>query len=242
MALDTVQALVSRFSDHLQEYKSTSYNETQVRHDFIDPFFEALGWDMQNRQGFSQTFRQVIHEDSLNVEGSTKAPDYCFQLGGRRVFFVEAKKPAVDLKESIHPAYQLRRYAWSARLPVSILTDFEEFAVYDCRIKPTPADKPAAARVLYLPFNEYPTRWDELTGLFSPEAIQKGALEKYVGGAKLKRGTAQVDDAFLEEIEGWRELLAKTIALRNPDLSTRDLNFAVQRTTQNSISLYSGRA
>ena len=80
-------------------------NESQVRRDFIDPFFEALGWDMQNKQGFSQTYRHVIHEDSLAVEGSTKAPDYCFQLGGKRMFFVEAKKPAVDLKESVHPAY-----------------------------------------------------------------------------------------------------------------------------------------
>jgi len=217
MSRDTITALVSRFAEHLEEYRSPSYSEALLRQDFLNPFFEALGWDMQNKQGFSQTFRQVIHEDSLNVEGSTKAPDYCFQLGGRRVFFVEAKKPAADLKESIHPAYQLRRYAWSARLPVSILTDFEEFAVYDCRVKPTPADKPAAARVLYLPFNEYPARWDELTGLFSPEAIQKGAIEKYVGSAKLKRGTAQVDDAFLEEIEGWRELLPAPIAQRLKD-------------------------
>jgi predicted type IV restriction endonuclease len=237
MGIDTIKGLVNRFSDHLEEYKSPSYNETQVRRDFIDPFFEALGWDINNKQGFSQTFRQVIHEDSLNVEGSTKAPDYCFQLGGRRVFFVEAKKPAVDLKEDVHPAYQLRRYAWSARLPVSILTDFEEFAVYDCRVKPGPADKASAARVLYLPFNEYPARWDELTGLFSPEAIQKGAIEKYVGSAKSKRGTAQVDDAFLEEIEGWRELLAKSIALRNDGLTQRDLNFAVQRTIDRLIFL-----
>jgi len=60
MSLDQIKALVSRFADHLSEYKSGAYNETQVRHDFIDPFFEALGWDMNNKQGFSQTFRQVI--------------------------------------------------------------------------------------------------------------------------------------------------------------------------------------
>ena len=68
--------------------------------------------------------------------GATKAPDYAFRIGGTRKFFVEAKKPSVNLKDDISPAYQLRRYAWSAKLPLSILTDFEEFAVYDCRHKP----------------------------------------------------------------------------------------------------------
>ena len=51
-----------------------------------------------------------------------------------RKFFVEAKKTSVNIKDDISPAFQLRRYAWSAKLPLSILTDFEEFAVYDCRI------------------------------------------------------------------------------------------------------------
>ena len=237
MSLKEISELVGRFKDNLDEYRSPAYNETQVRRDFIDPFFEALGWDVFNKQGFSQTFRQVIHEDSLIVEGSTKAPDYCFQLGGRRVFFVEAKKPAVDLKESIHPAYQLRRYAWSAKLPISILTDFDEFVVYDCRIKPNQTDKASAARVMYLRYDEYADKWAELTGLFSPGAIQQGALERYIVSTKSKRGTAQVDDSFLEEIESWRELLAKSIALRNPDLSTRDLNFTVQRTIDRIIFL-----
>jgi hypothetical protein len=63
-----------------------------------------------------------------------------------RKFFVEAKKPFVDLKEDPAPAYQLRRYAWSAKLPVSILTDFEEFVVYDTRIRPHEGDKPATHR------------------------------------------------------------------------------------------------
>ena len=61
------------------------------------------------------------------------APDYAFRIGETRKFFAEAKKPGVDLKTDAGPAYQLRRYAWSAKLPFSLLTDFEELAVYDCR-------------------------------------------------------------------------------------------------------------
>ena len=55
-----------------------------------------------------------------------------------------------NIKDDIHPAYQLRRYGWSAKLPLSILTDFQEWAVYDCRLKPNPRDTAAVGRIMYL--------------------------------------------------------------------------------------------
>jgi len=69
----------------------------------------------------------VIHEDAIKVGSATKAPDYAFRIGGTRKFFVEAKRPSVGIKDDPEPAYQLRRYAWSAKLSLSILSDFEEF-------------------------------------------------------------------------------------------------------------------
>jgi len=233
----TVLELVERFDTHRDHYTSTNYNEAQVRREFIDPLFQALGWDVQNTKGYAEPFKEVIHEDAVRVAGVTKAPDYSFRLGGRRIFFVEAKKPARNLKEDPSPAYQLRRYAWTAKLPVSILTDFEEFIVYDTRVKPAANDKASKARTIYVPYSEYPDRWTEIAGLFAPEAIRKGALDKYIQSSKKKRGTAEVDDAFLAEIEQWRTDLARNIALRNRGLSQRELNFAVQRTIDRVIFL-----
>ena len=131
-----VHELVAKFAEHQEQYKRGDYNETQLRRDFLDPLFAAMGWDIDNRKGYAEKFREVIHEDALRVELSVKAPDYCFRVGGQRIFFVEAKKPVVNIKDDTAPAFQLRRYAWTAKLPLSILTDFEELAVYDCRIKP----------------------------------------------------------------------------------------------------------
>ena len=137
-----VAQLVQRFDEHRDEYRSGKYNEAQFRQEFLDPFFKALGWDVDNEQGWSEAYKQVIHEDAIKVGGHTKAPDYCFRVGGGvRSFFVEAKKPSVDIAGAVSPAFQLRRYAWSAKLPVSILTDFEELAVYDCRVRPVKSDK-----------------------------------------------------------------------------------------------------
>ena len=159
--------------------------------------------------------KDVIHEDAIKIGGATKAPDYCFRIGGTRKFFFEAKKQSVDIKSDAHPAYQLRRYAWSAKLPLSILTDFEEFAVYDCRPEPKLTDKASVAsvasvaRVLYLGYREYTERWEDIAKIFTRDSILKGSFDKFAESNKAKRGTAQVDDAFLYEIEQWRADLAR---------------------------------
>jgi len=229
--------LVERFEENLQDYKSGRYNETQVRLEFIDPFFKALGWDVHNEKGYAEAYKDVIHEDAIKISGATKAPDYCFRIGGVRKFFLEAKKPSIDIKHDTHPAYQLRRYAWSAKLPLSILTDFEEFAVYDCRFRPVKTDKASTARILYLNFREYIDKWEEISSIFSREAVLKGSFDRYIESNKKKKGTAEVDSAFLKEIESWREMLAKNIALRNPSLSQRAINFSVQKTIDRIIFL-----
>jgi hypothetical protein len=228
--------LVERFDRNVEAYSIPGYNETQVRREFIDPFFEALGWDVANKAGYAEAYKDVIHEDAIKMGGATKAPDYSFRIGGARKFFLEAKKPAVNIKTAVSPAYQLRRYAWSAKRR-SILTDFAEFAVYDCRILPKLSDKATSGRVLYLTYKEYAERWDEIAGIFSRDAVLKGSFDKFAEGKKGKRGTSPVDKEFLAEIETWREDLAKNLARRNRKLSVRDLNFAVQRTIDRIIFL-----
>ena len=245
-----IQDLVNRFRDSRELYRSGRYNEAQLRQEFLNPFFEALGWDMVNRSNFAPQYREVIHEDSLDDEGSLKAPDYAFRIGTTRKFFVEAKKPAVDIRYAIHPAYQLRRYAWNAHLPLSILTDFEELAVYDCRTRPDPKDSAATGRVMLFTFEEYVERWDEIAHIFSREAVWNGSFDRYAEGSKGKRGTTEVDEEFLKEIEEWRILLARNIALRNfrssstsaetpPNLhrAERQLNYAVQTTIDRILFL-----
>jgi len=236
-APDLVLELVERFARNREQYLNPAYNETQVRREFIDPLFVALGWDVDNTLGYAQQYKDVVHEDAIKVGIDTRAPDYSFRVGGQRKFFVEAKKPAVNLKDDPAPAYQLRRYAWSAKLPLSVLTDFQEFAVYDCRVRPANSDRASAARTLYVPCEQYEERWEEIAGVFGKEAILQGSFDRYAESTKAKKGTAEVDKAFLSEIELWRDALARTIALRNPSLSQRELNYAVQTTIDRIIFL-----
>ena len=123
---DAIKRLIERFDQQLDQVRSPEYNETQLRIDFVNPMFRELGWDIDNTQGFAEQYREVVHEDRVRVAGANKAPDYSFRVGGSRKFFLEAKKPFVNLKENWEPAYQLRRYA--------------------CRIRPKQFDKASTAR------------------------------------------------------------------------------------------------
>jgi len=236
-APSNVVTLVEHFQRNIDTYKRDVYKETAARVEFIDPLFEALGWDVRNVSGYSEQYKDVVHEATLSIGGQTTAPDYCFRIGGVRKFFLEAKKPSISLKDGISPAFQLRRYAWSAKLNLSILTDFEEFAVYDCRLRPKAIDKATVARVMYLTYQEYIDKWEAIYNNFSKEAVLRGSFDQFANEVKGKRGTSEVDEEFLKEIEGWREDLARNIAVRNLGLSVQELNFAVQKTIDRIIFL-----
>ena len=201
--------LVERFERNREAYKSGNYNETQVRREFLDPVFKELGWDIDNQEGYAEDYKDVIHEDAIKTADGTKAPDYCFRIGGTRKFFLEAKRPSVDIKNDVSPAFQLRRYGFTTKLSLSILSDFEELAVYDCRFKPVKTDSAATGRILYIPFTEYAARWNEIAAIFSKDAVLKGSFDKFAESSKAKRGTADVDDDFLQTIESWRKALAE---------------------------------
>ena len=226
-APDSIYRLVEKFERHKPG------SETEVRVQFVDELFRALGWDMRDK-------RQVRHEPRVIIKEAgferSKRPDYSFHTGNPADFYVETKMPHVNLKRNPIPAFQLRRYGWSGNAPVSVLTDFEEFSVYDCRIQPQRSDPAKKARLRYYRYGEYSDRWDELEARFSREAVARGALREWVEGERV-RGLFSVDQAFLREMETWREALAQEIALHNRELSRRQLNLLVQRAIDRIVFL-----
>lgn len=211
--------LVERFQSNLEIYKGKNYDETDLRQEFLNPFFEALGWDMDNKAGYAPPYRDVVHEYRNRAAKSSGTPDYAFRIGGTTKFFVEAKRPSADLEHDPRWAIQLRRYGWNAKLPISILTDFEEFCVYDCRIPLDKKDNANTARIpsLSMQFTDYSERWGEIEAVFSRDAILKGGFDKFATGKHKKRATKTVDDQFLEDMEMWRISLVKEIHKNHPD-------------------------
>ena len=59
--------LAGTFERNLAEFKSPGYVEAQLRDDFLNPFFRALGWDLENRAGLIQTEREVEIESRTQI-------------------------------------------------------------------------------------------------------------------------------------------------------------------------------
>ncbi|MDD5025253.1 MAG: type I restriction endonuclease, partial [Methanoregula sp.] len=229
---EVIKKLIEQFDILRNSYITSreTYNETKLRQDYLDHFFIALGWDVYNKQGWSEQAREVSVEQTIKISGTTDFIDYSFKIGRDLIFIAEAKAPKVRIKDNAKAAYQVRRYAWNAKLALCILTNFDEFAIYDCTKKPSASDSAGIARIDYFTFKELPVKWDEIAKTFSKEAVFNGSFETFAKTTKGKKGTATVDEAFLKEIEDWRESLAKNISLRNrdPPLTVDELNFSVQ--------------
>lgn len=223
-----LKELVDQFGNNLKAYESSGYKESRVESDYIEKFFILLGWDVNNDNGYSELYRDVIKRENVEIKGHHKEADYAFTIGGSNItFFVEAKKPSIDIIRSKEPAYQIRNYAWNSKKAISILTNFKDFCIYDCRIKPNEKDDSKVARIFNITFNDYLTHFDFLYDTFSQPAVKKGSLERYIED-KSKKSVSEVDDEFLKELEVWRKDLAKNIATNNSKLTISELNFAVQ--------------
>ncbi len=233
---DEIAEKVEYFRTNRDAIHDPRVKEADVRQSLIDPLFEALGWDVRNTAAVAPQYREVVPEASLEEEGQQKAPDYAFRVGTLPKFYAEAKKCSVNIDADPGPALQLRRYGWSAKVALSVLTNFEELGVYDCTLRPRQTDKASYARTHHFHFDQYADRWRELWDVFSREAVWSGGFDQYAA-SKRKRGTSEVDVEFLKEIEGWRDALAHNIALRNKDLPSEDLNTAVQLTIDRVVFL-----
>ncbi|MBU8901663.1 MAG: Eco57I restriction-modification methylase domain-containing protein [Victivallales bacterium] len=221
--------LVSSFKGAIKTFKESKYNETQVRNDFIDSLLMSLGWDVDNDARKNQFLRDVIQEEYIEVENekAKKNPDYTLRVQGLRKLFVEAKKPNVDITKSSKSAFQTRRYGWNANLGISILTNFENLIIYDCRHKPDIKEDERVARLHVFEFSNYIKDFDEIYDLVSFESASSGRLDDVF--SVYERVGLTFDDYFLGQIERWRERLAVSAVQLNEQLGSEDVNFLIQR-------------
>ena len=219
-----IQSLVEKFDRDKYHYLSKDYLEAQTRKDFIDPLFEALGWDISNKAGLPPFEREVLLE-----KGETSGrPDYNFRLGGASKFFVEAKAPPESL-DSVRHVLQAKSYAWNTKeVFIVVLTDFEGLRVFDASLPPD-RKTPLQGLIIDLKYTEYLNNLDKLL-LLSKEAVSQGSLERLLlKDAKSKRQRIPVDKKFLQDMGLWREGLAKDVYRHDPEISVRTLNEVVQK-------------
>ena len=229
-------ALLSRFSSLSDEIRLQQV-EAATRIDFINPLLEILGWDVANKLNRPYTKREVTYEPRQRVDGSLKAPDYSLGIDGKRKFFIEAKRPSEHLETNRNHSYQLRRYSWSAGLPVGVLTDFEELAIYDCSFAPQENDAADVGRLLYIRYSELTENWAVIAAILSREAVAKGSLELLAEKTSFASGEKQIDTSFLKTMRFWRKKLAQDVASENLEMTADRIDFETQTLLNKTIFL-----
>ena len=236
-----LQILIEGLKANYEVYKKEQIEE-DTRDEFIDKFFKLLGWNMSNNEHLTPNSREVKRNDKRYVKGRQKYPDYTFRVNKNVKFFVEAKRISVDILKNPLPALQLRRYGHSADLPLCILTDFEEFAIYDTKVKVRKTDNARTARKFYCTYKQLLipyegdnsiTNFEYIYSIFSKESV----INKSLDNIKTQKGNQPLDKEFLEMIDGWRLHLANNIAGNNPKINIPQLNYAVQKLIDRIIFL-----
>lgn len=232
---------VHQYASRITEYIRPTYNETEVRVDFVNPLFRCLGWDVDNETGLPQHLREVTHEATVLVdEGGhqrSKKPDYSFRVGTETLFYLETKKPSVDITADNAPAFQLRRYGWSGNLKISVLTNFTDLYIYDCSVRPIETDDVGVALLAHYSYTEYVEKFDEIYGLLSKEAVLTGAFAARFDDIRGAYRHEPFDEYFLKQIKDWRLELGVNIRCNNPAVDEDTLNISVQRILNRIIFL-----
>jgi hypothetical protein len=236
--------LVGIFERNLAEFKKPGYVEAQLRDDFLNPFFRALGWDLENRAGLIQSEREVEIESRTRIQGRQKRADYLFRADKRDRFVCEAKKPSEELQSRY--AFQAKRYAWNKGLPLAILTDFGEMKIYVVGGRPY-IDEPHVGEWKTYHFKQYPLVAQELWNLLARDKVSGGSIDQLIESLPKKpavKGKARqqwlikpdrsraLDVNFLEFLEEARRELAQDLLKQNDRdelLVENKLNEAVQR-------------
>jgi type I restriction-modification system DNA methylase subunit len=226
----TIYELVNKYEKDRDYYRNSQYNESQLRADFLDPLFELLGWDIKNTAGKSFTEREVLVEESLkdNALEHSKKPDYTFRLFSNRAFFLEAKKPSVNIEENNDTAKQVRRYGYTAKLKVSVLSNFEYLLIYDASVKVEKGDLFNKALAVRYHYSEYVEHFDDIKKLLGKESVYTGFFDEYWKDIEEKIKHYSVDELFLQQTNEWRVVLGKEILSHQLDISESLLNDVVQ--------------
>lgn len=225
-----INDLIKKYNENKDYYQTPKYNETQLRTDFLDPFFELLGWDIRNTKGKPTNEREVLLEEGLKEDtySTTKKPDYTFRLFSERKFFLEAKKPSVKIDSDEKSAKQVRRYGFTAKLKISVLSNFEYLAIYDCSQKVEVTDLANNSRIKLYHYSEYEEKFEEIKQQLSYEVVYSGVFDEIWKDIEAQLERFSVDKLFLKQINDWRILLGKEIYSHKQDLTIEELNDIVQ--------------
>jgi hypothetical protein len=141
---------------------------------------------------------------------------------------LEAKKPCVSIESNNDTAKQVRRYGFTAKLKISVLSNFEYLIIYDTSVKVDKDDIFSKALVKKYHYTEYESKFEEIKQLLGKESVYSGAFETEWKEIESKINQYSIDNLFLNQINEWRKALGSEIYKNEPKIDEQQLNDIVQ--------------
>ncbi len=208
-----IQDLISKYEVEKATGKISRYSEEETKRGFIEPLFEALGWNFSSKE-----------EITLEEQISGDRVDYGFYLNGRIKFYLEAKKLSVDLHREEF-AKQAIRYSWNKGVTWAVLTDFESLIIFNAL---SPEKTLAGKKYLSFNYEEYLTRFDELWRL-SKEAFGDDILDKEAEKVGKKLQKISVTETLAKDLNDCREILTDAFIQWNEKVDPHLIDEGVQK-------------
>ena len=208
-----IKDLILKYETAKDGAKVKKYTEEDTKKNFILPLFEALGWEVYDKD-------EVTAEEQI----SSDRVDYGFYLNGRIKFYLEAKKLSVDLHREEY-AKQAIRYSWNKGVTWAILTDFESLIIFNAL---SPEKSLAGKKYLSFTYKEYLTRFDELWQL-SKEAFGKDVLDKEAERVGKKLEKVSVTETLAKDLNECREILTKAFTQWTENIEPQLIDEGVQK-------------
>lgn len=199
-------------------------DEGTLCREFIGPMLEILGWGM-GQSGDRIPCRTGLARDvQFRVGGRIRYIDYVLSTPeGDGIAIMAGEISGQNLS-----AFDLRRYAWNAGLALAILTNFRESVVYDTTVPVRYGDDADTSRIATVTISQVAGQWERVAAVLSREAVLRGSIGSFQKERGIIRKESGVVQVLRADLESWRLLLAKRIALHNDDLSPGRINEVVQ--------------
>lgn len=187
--IDEFRAFVASYQEACKSGDLEMASEETMRA-WINQMLAVFGWDVRNTNHVLQEVSlEIAERATLNEIGSTNTrPDYTLMNGRIRLFFLDAKRRTVNIRDDKSVSFQIRSYGWSIGARYSVVTNMDELAIYDCTAMPRHTDNADFARTVYLKVENYVDNFDRLNSFLGhEEAINNQQNVKFVGKDTIDR-------------------------------------------------------
>ena len=210
--------LIDQYNQFKEQGRLDLTSEETIR-TWLNELLTIFGWDVRDTSQILQekVLSKAEKERLIEIGSRNTRPDYTFKVAKQKLTFLDAKDITVSIERDADAAFQIKSYGWSILAPCAFISNFEEFAIYDCTYTPEQGQAPNIGR-LYFTINDYVDNFEILDEHLFKENIYKGKLnEIYSATLRDNRYLEKIspDLKFAQQLSDFRLLLAGDILKNN---------------------------